>query len=334
MIEPSGFETAEIPANSHFRGISVVDSLVTWISGSQGAYLRTIDGGSRWMVNTVSGYTAFDFRDIEAFDGNNAIIMGIGSPGVILKTTNGGETWVECFRDDREEMFLNSIEFWNESSGICIGDPIDGSFYIIRTDDSGSSWKEIPFNNRPEAEKGEYLFAASGSCLALTGERMAWIGSGGNNARIFYSQDKGMTWKGTETPMISGISSAGIFSVYFSDDLNGWAVGGDYTKESEADRNFIISNDGGNSWYLASNLPGGFRSSICEIAGIGQKILLCTGPAGTDYSSNQGNSWISLDSLGYHAMDVGKDGKTVWAAGANGKIGKLHYSMTGAGKSD
>jgi len=62
------------------------------------------------------------------------------------------------------------------------------------------------------------------------------------------------------------------------------------------------------------------------------KILLCTGPSGTDYSLNHGVSWIFLESPEYHTMDVGNRGETVWAAGADGRIGKLEYSVTPFGR--
>jgi hypothetical protein len=39
----------------------------------------------------VPGYEKMDFRDIEAFDSNTAIIMGITLPAVLLKTKDGGK---------------------------------------------------------------------------------------------------------------------------------------------------------------------------------------------------------------------------------------------------
>jgi len=68
------------------RGLSVVDDNVIWASGSNGTVARSVDGGKTFQWLTVTGYERRDFRDIEAFDANTAIIMGISEPAIILKT--------------------------------------------------------------------------------------------------------------------------------------------------------------------------------------------------------------------------------------------------------
>jgi photosystem II stability/assembly factor-like uncharacterized protein len=323
-----GFEPVEIQATANFRGISVVDSSVVWVSGSRGTYLRTIDGGTSWSVDSVSGYTYFDFRDIEAFDANTAVMMSAGKPAIILRTDNGGEKWSTCYYDDREGIFLNSLAFWDREEGLAVGDPIDGRFLILTTQDGGETWTEIIPESRPEAYEGEYLFAASGTALTVADNRYAWFGTGGSTSRVFFSKDNGMNWHGSGAPMISGTPSSGIFSLCFADRKNGWAVGGDYTREEGIDRNAILSWNGGKTWQLVHESPSGYRSCILQFSAFGMKILLCTGPSGTDYSVDQGVSWTFLESPGYHTMDVGKNGTTVWGAGADGRIGKLEYSVT------
>ena len=96
-----------------------------------------------------------DFRDIEAFDAATAIIMAIGEPAHILKTTNGGETWQLVYENKTTGMFLDAMEFWNQQSGIVLGDPINGKFFIARTFDEGKTWHEIPYSNLPVADSGE-----------------------------------------------------------------------------------------------------------------------------------------------------------------------------------
>jgi hypothetical protein len=50
---------------------------------------------------------------------------------------------------------------------------------------------------------------------------------------VFRSNDGGVTWKVADTPIMTGVASAGIFSLAFSDEKNGVAVGGDYRKEGD-----------------------------------------------------------------------------------------------------
>ena len=68
------------------RGLSVVNDKVIWASGSAGSVARSTDGGKTFIWQSVAGYEKSDFRDIEAFDENTALIMGITQPAVLLKT--------------------------------------------------------------------------------------------------------------------------------------------------------------------------------------------------------------------------------------------------------
>ena len=77
------------------------------------------------------------------------------------------------------------MEFWNEQSGIVIGDPIDGKFFVARTFDGGSSWQEIPLDKRPVADSGEACFAASGTNVRALDKDEAVFVSGGTKSRLF-----------------------------------------------------------------------------------------------------------------------------------------------------
>ena len=74
---------------SSLRGLSVVDDKTVWVSGSSGTVGLSTDSGNTWKWMKVAGFEKTDFRDIEAFDNKTAVIMGIDTPGIILKTTDG-----------------------------------------------------------------------------------------------------------------------------------------------------------------------------------------------------------------------------------------------------
>lgn len=69
-----------VPHKTSLRGMSVVDAQTVWVSGSNGMVGRTVDGGNHWEWNQVKGFEKIEFRDIEAFDRQSAIVMGIGEP--------------------------------------------------------------------------------------------------------------------------------------------------------------------------------------------------------------------------------------------------------------
>src|SRR5215831_12979290 len=65
---------------ARFRGLSAVSRQVAWVGGSVGTVLRTTDGGRSWGNVSPPGVTDLQFRDVQAFDANNALILAIG-PG-------------------------------------------------------------------------------------------------------------------------------------------------------------------------------------------------------------------------------------------------------------
>jgi photosystem II stability/assembly factor-like uncharacterized protein len=96
------------------------------------------------------------------------------------------------------------------------------------------------------------------------GSSNAWLGTGGaERARVFRSNDGGLTWKVADTPIMTGVASAGIFSLALSDEKNGVAVGGDYRKEGDTGGNLAFTTDGGATWTMkgATRLRA-FRSAV------------------------------------------------------------------------
>ena len=83
-----------------------------------------------------------------------------------FKTMDGGVTWKETYRNYTEGIFYDAMDFWpDEKHGIAFGDPIDGRMTLIKTEDGGDTWHDIPFEERPEVPEGVHAFAASGTCL-------------------------------------------------------------------------------------------------------------------------------------------------------------------------
>lgn len=322
-----------LPQNSgtkaSLRGISAVDDEVAWASGTQGVFVRTIDGGKNWKADSIAGASALDFRDVEAFDANTAILMSAGSGELsrVYKTTDGGKHWKLCYKNSIAEGFFDGMAFWDEKNGIVFGDPIDGKLFIMTTTDGGETWNRVPPENTHPVLPKEYAFAASGTSIAVQGMGHAWIGTGGETARVFRSADRGNTWMVAETPLISGNESSGIFSLVFKDERYGVAVGGNHKNPEAATANAAQTFDGGKSWSLVlGSQPLGYRSCVAYAAGSLLPIFVAVGPTGADFSVNtsEGLYWINFSREGYHALSASKRTHSVWAAGADGRIAKLN----------
>jgi photosystem II stability/assembly factor-like uncharacterized protein len=303
---------------AQLRGVSAVSNLIAWASGSNGTFLRTTDGGLNWTAGIVPGASALDFRDVEGVDARTAYLLA--TAGRIYKTTDGGSHWILQYDNTSPGVFLDAFAFWDAQHGVALGDPMNGRFLLITTRDGGKSWSQVASANIPPSIEGEAAFAASGTCLAVAGRQNAWFGTGGRTARVFRSTDHGSTWNVSSTPITSGTDSTGIFSIAFRDEKQGMVVGGDYKKQHEASANAARTTDGGVTWNLIGDPPGGYRSVVAFVPGTAK--LIAVGEAGSDFSTDNGASWKSLGKDGYHSISFARSGSG-WVVGADGRIAKI-----------
>jgi photosystem II stability/assembly factor-like uncharacterized protein len=303
------------------RGLSVVDDATVWVSGSSGTVGRSLDGGATWKWMTVKGFEKSDFRDIEAFTDQVAIIMAIAEPAYILKTTNGGESWKVVFTESTKGVFLDAMDFYNKKNGVIVGDPIDGKFYVIKTINSGDTWRKIPSVMQSKAATGEACFAASGTNIHYFSNRDYLFVSGGMLSRLH--DDSG----GRTMPIIQGKESAGANSIaarnrHSSKGNHLIVVGGDFSREKDSTMNCIITSDQGANWIKPETAPHGYRSCVEYI---NKKRVITCGLSGVDVSDDKGMNWRLISTEGFHVCRKAKNGKTVFLAGGNGKIGKLTW---------
>jgi photosystem II stability/assembly factor-like uncharacterized protein len=307
------------------RGVSAVDDRTAWASGANGTVLRTLDGGATWTVIPVPGAEKTDFRDVEAFGPDEAIVMGIDRPARIYKTTDGGRTWVRTYDDDTPGIFLDGLTFFDARNGLAFGDPMDGRFFFIVTTDGGDSWRSLPESSRPVAREGEAAFAASGTSATVRGRDRIWLVTGGSLSRVWRSEDRGLRWEPVPSGLLEGIPSAGGFSVAFLDGRAGLAVGGDYRAEAATAGNAAVSDDGGKTWVPVRNRPpGGFREAVAFVPGAKPPVAIAVGPSGSDLSLDLGRTWTAIaGASGFHSLSFAKKGRTGWAVGRNGLVAKL-----------
>ncbi|PWL29814.1 MAG: oxidoreductase [Roseivirga sp. XM-24bin3] len=317
------WQPQESGVTAGFRGLSAVSDDVAWASGSAGTVIRTIDGGGTWENVSIPGTDTLQFRDIEAFDANTAIVLSAGLPAVIYKTTDGGQNWEQKYFSMVEGTFYDAMDFWNDKEGIAFGDAIDGRLLILKTSDGGETWNELPFEQRPQALDGQGGFAASGTCLRTVGENQVYIGLGGQEASLFYSFDKGETWQKTITPMQSGESTEGIFSIDFKNEMEGLMVGGDYRGDSLTKINAAYTTDGGKSWFpvMAGMKPNGYRSGVAVYY---NNLVLAVGRESCDFYYDGDKAYTPMEGK-YYAVSVSKTGKSAWASGPRGAVAKLGF---------
>jgi photosystem II stability/assembly factor-like uncharacterized protein len=233
-------------------------------------------------------------------------------------------TWALQFINPDTAAFYDCFDFWNAERGMAISDPVRGRFRVIGTSDGGTTWNELPPERLPPALSGEAAFAASGTCVVVGPPDNVWIASGGGTeARVYRSGTGGINWQFVPTPIRSGAASRGIFSIAFADGRRGVTVGGDYQAPSDTTANVALSDDGGATWRLARGRPMGYRSGVAYVPETDGRVLVAVGTSGSDSSTDGGETWTAIDTVGFNSVAFARGSPAVgWAVGAGGRIAK------------
>lgn len=312
-------QVRERVSNASIRGLFLVNDSIGWASGTGGTFLRMTDG-QNWVADSVEGYTRLDFRDVHAFDANTALLMAAGEEGRILKTSDGGISWTEVYTRLDSGIFLDGMDFQG-NVGYCFGDPMDGNFVLIRSEDQGRTWSEAAaLEQVPAPLVKEAGFAASGTGILLAGERR-FIATGGDTvARVLFTDTYG-NWSVSDSPIRSG-EGCGIFSIAEAQQSI-VAVGGCYLDSTNSEANCAVSENWGVTWQsITENPPRGYRS--CVAASTDMRLLVACGRTGVDHSLDNGYNWIPLSDEGYYTCALADS--TGWLMGKRGKMAKLKFS--------
>ncbi len=263
------------------RGIDNVGNGVAWASGTDGTVLRTEDAGFVWQLCAVPPNAEhLDFRGIQAFDNNTAIVMssGKGDLSRLYKTTDGCQTWTLLFTNPDKDGFWDALSFAQSQTGhhslkgILIGDAVAGTFPIFESSDQGTSWTRWAggdYNPATDAKvkqavaaNGEGLFAASNENLVLWSQaQFIFITGGTSGAKLHYSDLTGLCqelggrctlkFESVSLPQFPKGDASGAFAIASKDftsyfPLRLMVVGGDYRHpdSSAGTSAFVASRDG------------------------------------------------------------------------------------------
>jgi photosystem II stability/assembly factor-like uncharacterized protein len=302
----------ESHSTASLRGIQSVGQGIAWASGTGGTVLRTVNGGQMWEACAVpSGAEKLDFRAVQAFDADTAIVMsaGTGDLSRLYKTTDGCRSWTLLFSNPDKTGFWDGLQFSGRSFGALIGDPVEGSFPIFTTNDGGGTWKR----QGVVAEKSQSLFAASNTSLIIVEDRKICIVTGGGKTAFIAD---GVS---SDLPLASG-AAAGGFSIA-SRGVGAQrvfvAVGGDYKQADQTSGTAAYRTTDG-KWHPADAPPHGYRSAV--VYDSAAKVWIAVGPNGTDSSADDGRNWkaVSDPEHNWNALSL------PFVVGSKGRIGKWH----------
>lgn len=337
------------------RGVHSLGNGVAWASGTNGTVLRTEDDGKTWLPCTVPhGAEKLDFRAVQGFNANAAIVMssGTGSESRLYKTIDGCKTWTLIFTNPDRDGFWDAFRLGPDqgsgadtNEGLLVGDPVHGHFPMWVVSLNETNFPVTALQNRPDSRKSEAAFAASNSSIFVQWTYGTfWLATGGKGgARVLRRTLHASpiftrySYTAPRVPIAHGTDSSGIFALAFRPARRvsgkpitfaaGIAVGGDYQKPDVATGTAAYTADGGKSWQAAETTPHGYRSAVAYDAAT--KTWITAGPNGTDISTDDGKNWQPVkpsDTRG-EVIDADKNWNAIslpFAVGANGRIGRLN----------
>jgi hypothetical protein len=346
------WDIEESHTTASLRGIHNVGGGVAWASGTDGTVLRTEDGGYLWQTCAIPpGAEKLDFRGVQAFDENTAIVMssGTGDQSRLYKTTDGCQTWKLVFTNPDKEGFWDALVFSDTKHGFLLGDPVlaEGKskrYALEQTFDGGESWTAWQQKaNGLAADENTSAFAASNSALVLEDRFSAVFatgGKGGSSLKYVSVHGDGIctcspmqsekVWNNQIGLLTTGVApfpkaeSGGIFSIAMNQHSI-IAVGGDYLHPDSADGSAAhVARGGHRDLEAAQTPPHGYRSAVAYDAN--QKLWITVGPNGTDISTDDGKNWRPLTPSATDPADADKNWNALslpFVVGPHGRIGRL-----------
>ena len=331
------------------RGIANVGGGVAWASGTNGTVVRTEDGGYLWQACAVPpGAEKLDFRGIQAFDANTAIVMssGPGDQSRLYKTTDGCHSWKLVFTNPDKDGFWDAIvarvtgtgtgsnEVCTAGSrvitGAILGDPSvhksnqwdkteKPSFYLANFEVGITCSKDKlnPSASSIFALPAEAAFAASNSLLEQRAPGTYWIAvrarliqySVGSTVPNHYEAE---SFCDIGFPVSSHSASAGVFSLAIRPGSVGppkaTRIGGFDWKARSCQKADMVVVGGD---YTAIN----DRQDTAAFTGGSNKFQVALTPPGGYRSAvaydEKSKTWITV---GPNGTDVSKDDGRNWRA--------------------
>jgi photosystem II stability/assembly factor-like uncharacterized protein len=239
----NGWFSAGISSGQDFKFITFLNANTGYLLGDSlnrlGRILYTSNGGNSWQQiysDTAGFYSAYFLNSQTGWVG--------ASKGIILKTTNGGLSWVKYFHIFNTSIFLD-IHFINSATGFIAR---QGSPGVFKSTNGGVDWEaalsfssgSIDFVNsstgfilgissnsgfgRTTNSGIDWVLSTMGGtyyALDFISSEKGWaVGGGFSNHLIRYTTNSGINWVQQNANI-----SVPLRSVFFINEYEGWVVG-------------------------------------------------------------------------------------------------------------
>lgn len=297
---------APLATKSLLLDITSIDQKVVAV-GERGHILISTDAGQNWQQKTVPTLST-----LTAVFAKGDSMWVVGHDSIILRSSDGGETWVtQQFLPDLERPLMD-VYFFDVDHGIAIG--AYGIFF--RTRDGGENWEreyhptflhpdDQAYVEELKEEDEEFYQEEMASILPhlnrvnADGQRLLVAGESG---LVAYSDDQGASWQRVETN-------------YYGSFFDITKLGDNKVLAAGLRGNLYVSDSEMQDWQRSET---GTTSTFNSIVPLGADKALLVGNNGTlaTYSGNNVllNKYPEGDNV-LNAVDLGTDVVAVSAAG-------------------
>ena len=313
------WKMTQLPDKPSLRA-STINNNIYWVAGTKGKIFKSQNKGKTWLDVSLD-LTNEDIRDIHAFNKNEVIVMSVGEgdKSKLYETRDGGQNWQILFRNPYPNGFFDSIAFWDNNSGLLLGDPVDGYYYVAFTNDRGKHWQRTLKENLPTLMDKEAAFAASGNTLIVGKHGQAWYTTGGFSASVMESNDYGNTWVRHKIALHAETQTSGGYGIGLNSQGKVFVTGGDYLERDGHYSNLVTKNK--SKWINVDTKNMGLRSAFSCV----KNTCIITGKLGSDISLDSGKTWKTQSLQGFYTLSSDKD--SILAAGQNGEVGLLFLEI-------
>lgn len=248
-----------------YVGIDFINPDTGWACGGSGAIIKTINGGDDWTISETPVTNLL----LKIHSYNGQVVIATGYDGIILRSSDGGDTFEQVVSGVGNGMDLWGLEIINDTLGWACG----LNQTLLKTTDAGLSWQVIT----PGLNQHYWS-------LDFLNEQYGMIACGGGI--VLRTTDGGDSWTQTQAGDTRALYTIDIIedSVFRRVDSLHIAVGGDTGKN-------CYSSNGGLTWTQNNNL---IFSEVNCIAFVDADTGYTIGELwGIKKTTNRGVSWFS-----------------------------------------
>jgi photosystem II stability/assembly factor-like uncharacterized protein len=169
-----------------FRALFFANSNTGWVAGANGVVKYTSNGGTSWQSRNVN---ISSLTDVFAFSEDVVIITGFGSAGSIVRSTNGGQSWIftSVPSDFADVRF---VAFTNVTTGYMGGLKFGGNGVMGKTTNGGLNWFVLPGFEGPTPIEGAAV-SGNTALIVRTDDTLSYTIDGGGTWGKQYVQTGG-----------------------------------------------------------------------------------------------------------------------------------------------